>query len=403
MSARRVFRATLAVCACVALFADGCKGRKLEEPTQNMPNQTEGATALQAIHLTPEAIQTIGLQTEAARAQELTSRLVTTAVIKPNEYRIAHVSPRIPGKAVEVYAKLGDNVKKGTVLAELDSLELGTKKAELLRAEADLNVTRRNYDREKGLYAKQISSERDYLAAKGDFERSEAAYNEAREALRLLDLPDSAIARITWSGAGGRLSWFPLISPFGGTVIERHITVGEQIRPDETVLTIADLDVVWLLADIYEKDLGRVAVGDSVQVSVDSYSGEVFRGHIAYISNTVDSATRTASARVEIDNPDHRLHIGMFATARIALRPAPNERVAGVMVPIDSVQRVGTKSVVFVEQTLGAYFPREVALGNTSSNDAEIVSGLSAGERVVSKGSFYLKSILLRESIGGED
>jgi membrane fusion protein, heavy metal efflux system len=403
MILRPIFRTTVAVCACAALLAGGCKGRKLEEPTKNEAKPAEGGTALQPIHLTPEAIQTISLQTEPARAQELASQLVTTAVIKPNEYRIAHVSPRVPGKAVEVYAKLGDNVKKSTVLAELDSLELGAKKAALLRAEADLNVTRRSYNREKGLYAKQISSERDYLAAKGDFERSEAAYNEAREALRLLDLPDSDIARITWSGAGGRLSWFPLLSPFSGTVIERHITVGEQIRPDETVLTIADLDVVWLLADVYERDLGRVAVGDPVQVSVDSYPGEVFRGHIAYISNTVDHATRTASARVEIDNPDHRLRFGMFATARIALRPAPNERVAGVMVPIDAVQRVGTKSVVFVEQKPGTYLPRQVALGNTSSNDAEIVSGLSAGERVVTKGSFYLKSILLRESIGGED
>jgi cobalt-zinc-cadmium efflux system membrane fusion protein len=281
-------------------------------------------------------------------------------------------------------------------------LELGEKKAAFLRAETDLKISRRNYDREKTLYAKQISSERDYLAAQGDFERSQAAYNEAREALRLLDLPDSTIAQITWDGSGGRLSWFPLLSPFSGTVIERHITVGEQIRPDETALTIADLDVVWLLADIYEKDLARVAVGNLAQITVDTYPGEVFPGHVAYISNTVDPATRTASARVEIDNADHRLRTGMFANARIALRPLPNENTRGVLVSADAVQRIDGKPFVFVEQKSGTYIPREVSLGKLSSNDAEITSGVTIGDRVVITGAFYLKSALMKQEIGGE-
>jgi len=387
----------------VVLFLGGCKTGTSNTRVEENSRPTEAARGRQDIRLTSEAIKTIGLHTEPARARELERQLVTTASIKPNEYRLAHVSPRISGKAVEVYAKLGDNVKKGAVLAELDSLELGAKKAAFLRAEADLNVARRNYDREKALYAKQISSERDYLAAKGDFERSEAAYNEAREALRLLDLPDSAIARITWNDADGRLSWFPLVSPFSGTIIERHITVGEQIKPDETVLTIADLDVVWLLADIYEKDIARVAVRDPVQVTVDTFPGEAFHGRIAYLSNTVDPATRTASARVEIDNFDHRLRIGMFATARIALRAPPEQGTAAIAVPLDAVQRIGPKTVVFIEEKPGVYLPREVALAGSSANDAEISSGLAAGERVVTKGSFYLKSVLMKESIAGEE
>jgi len=403
MSTHPVLRTIVAVSVSAALLSGGCKTGKSGAPSQNNPPRPiEGAARLHPIHLGAEAIRTIGLQTEPARTQELTRQLVTTAVIKPNEYRIAHVSPRISGKAVEVYAKLGDNVKNGAVLAELDSLELGEKKAALLRAEADLKVARRNYQRENSLYAKQISSERDYLAAKGDFERSEAAYNEAREALRLLDLPDSAIARITWNNASGRLSWFPLLSPFSGTVIERHITVGEQIRPDQTVLTIADLSVVWLLADIYEKDLARVAVSDPVQISVDSYPGELFRGHIAYISNIVDPTTRTASARVEIENPDRRLRIGMFATARIALRPHLGER-AEVVVSAAAVQRAGDKFIVFIEQKPGVYLPRVISPGSNSDNAVEVRSGLAAGERVVTKGSFYLKSALLSGSIGGEE
>ncbi|HLK80808.1 MAG TPA: efflux RND transporter periplasmic adaptor subunit [Xanthobacteraceae bacterium] len=369
------------------------------------PNQesTAGQNSQSGLlHLSADAIKTIGLRSELTQAGELGEELTTTAVIKPDEYRMAHVSPRIPGKAVEVFAKLGDDVNKGQALADLDSLELGQQKAAFLRAKADLQVAERNYTREKNLYAKQISSERDYLAAKGEFERSEAAYRQSREALRLLDLPDSAIARITWGGAGNRLSLFPLLSPFSGTVIGRHLTVGEQVRPDETVFTIADLGTVWIGLAIYQRDLGRVAVGDSATVTVDAYPGESFRGKIAYISSSLDPATRTADARVEIENPRHRLRLGMFATARIALRPLGNQQRAAV-VPLSAVQRVGDKSMVFIERQPGTYLPREVSLGAASDNRVQVTSGLQPGDRVVTTGSFYLKSMLLGQSIQGED
>src|SRR6266851_1137919 len=160
MTPQRIVQA-VPPCIVLILAIGGCRAGK-SAPTEEKPVPAKRPAAL-LVRLGPDAIQTIGLQTAPVRVQELIRELATTAVIKPNEYRIAHVSPRIPGKAVEVYAKLGDDVGKGAVLAELDSLELGEKKAAFLRAETDLNVARRNYDRERALYAKQISSERDYL------------------------------------------------------------------------------------------------------------------------------------------------------------------------------------------------------------------------------------------------
>ena len=162
MTPQRIVQA-VPFCIVLVLAISGCRAGKPEAPTEEKPMTAKGPAALQLVRLGPDAIQTIGLQTAPVTVQELIRELATTAIIKPNEYRIAHVSPRIPGKAVEVYAKLGDDVGKGAVLAELDSLELGEKKAAFLRAETDLNVARRNYDRERALYAKQISSERDYL------------------------------------------------------------------------------------------------------------------------------------------------------------------------------------------------------------------------------------------------
>jgi cobalt-zinc-cadmium efflux system membrane fusion protein len=380
----------------------GCENRARRPANEESTASQNSKSGRDLLHLSADAIKTINLRSEPAEAGDLGEELTTTAVIKPDEYRMAHVSPRIPGKAVEVFAKLGDNVSKGQALADLDSLELGQQKAAFLRGKADLQVAERNYTREKNLYAKQISSERDYLAAKGEFERSEAAYRQSREALRLLDLPDSAIARISWGGADNRLSLFPLLSPFSGTVIGRHLTVGEQVRPDETVFTIADLDTVWIGVAIYQRDLGRVAVGDSAVVAVDAYPGEVFRGRIAYISNSLDPATRAADARVEIDNRQHRLRLGMFATAQIAPRPLGNQQRAAV-VPLSAVQRVGDKSMVFIEQQPGIYLPRQVSVGATSDNKMQVTSGLKPGDRVVTSGSFYLKSMLLRQSIKSED
>ena len=397
----RSLKVLLCLIAAVTVLG-GCQNHARRPPNQESSAGQNSKSGPEQLHLSADAIRTIGLRSELAQAGELGEELTTTAVIKPDEYRMAHVSPRIPGKAVEVFAKLGDDVKKGQALADLDSLELGQQKAAFLRAKADLQVAERNYTREKNLYAKQISSERDYLAAKGEFERSEAAYRQSREALRLLDLPDSTIARITWGGAGNWLSLFPLLSPFSGTVIGRHLTVGEQVRPDETVFTIADLDTVWIGVAIYQRDLGRVAVGDNAVVTVDAYPGEPFRGRIAYISNSLDPATRAADARVEIDNRRHRLRLGMFATAQIALRSLGNQQRAAV-VPLSAVQRVGDKSVVFIEQQPGTYLPRQVLVGATSNNKMQVTSGLQPGDRVVTSGSFYLKSMLLRQSIKNED
>ena len=146
---------------------------------------------------------------------------------------------------MDVPAKRGDVVKAGEVLAELDSIELGERKAAFLEAKVSLDVSRRNYQRESNLFKQQISSEKEYLEAKGTFERSEAAYRAASETLRLLGLSENEIDALTWNGGGRHaLSYFPLSSPFSGTVIARHITLGELVRPEDTPFTIADLSTV---------------------------------------------------------------------------------------------------------------------------------------------------------------
>jgi cobalt-zinc-cadmium efflux system membrane fusion protein len=353
------------------------------------------------VELSPKALAAIGLETIVAQKRALSDEIRATAVIKPNEYRMAHVSPRIPGKAIRVQALLGNVVAAGDILAELDSIALGEKKAAFLQARADLEVSRRNYQREKRLFERHISSEKEYLETKGAFERSEAAYRASREALRLVGLSDDEIKSVSWSSGDHPLSHFPLLAPFGGTVVEQHITIGELIEPDETPYTIADLSNVWVLLDIYEKDLARVHVGDDAGVSVEAYPGETFRGKVTYLSSLLDPATRTAQARVEIDNGDGRLRPGMFATSTLSGETGP--AVEQLVIPRDAVQQVHGKPVAFVEVQPGSYAMRELSLGRQAGPDVAVLAGVRAGERVVTEGAFYLKSIVLKEEVGEAD
>ncbi|MGH7818777.1 MAG: efflux RND transporter periplasmic adaptor subunit [Candidatus Binatia bacterium] len=407
MKSRQYCGALSAGLALVLVLLLGCTRAEPPEGEAESEHETHeeadhGHDEGEAIRLGKEAMRSISLETVAAGRQPVAEEVRSTAVVKPNDYRLAHVSPRISGKAIEVRALLGQKVSAGEVLAELDSLELGQRKADFLQARTNLDVGRRNYRREKRLFEQQISSEKEYLEAKGEFERSEAAYRSAREALRLVGLSDKEISRITWEGAKEPLSHFPLVAPFPGTIIERHITIGELIDAEDKPFTIADLASVWVLVDIYEADLGRVRVGDRARIVVDSYPQDAFEGEVTYLSEVVNPETRTAQARVEVPNPEQRLRPGMFA--RVAIRTSSRGSREALVVPRDAVQKVRGESVVFVaDEKSGTFLPREVSLGQAFGDFVEVVSGLREGEPVVTKGAFYLKSSLLKEEMAGHE
>lgn len=348
-----------------------------------------------------QALEGKTFQTALVERRALRDELQATATIKPNEYRLVHVSPRIEGRAIDIQVQLGDQVKPGQPLALLDSIELGQKKAALLQAMTNRDVDQRNFEREKRLFEQRISSEKEYLAAKGAYDKSVTAYRAAYEALRLIGLSDEEITKINWSEKGKPLSYFPLLAPQAGTLIERPFTRGELITPKDNAFTIVDLSTVWILLDIYEQHLAAVTVGSEVEIKVDAYPRETFHGKIVYLSYVLKPETRTVDARVEIPNPGLRLRPGMFARATLQLSNT-NMGQKVIVVPQDAIQQVDEKPVAFVEERPGTYTVRQVVIGRRSGTDAEVRSGLAEGERVVTEGSFYLKSILLKEQIAGD-
>ena len=353
------------------------------------------------LKLSPEALKTLNINTAPVELRALGGGIKTTAVIEPDQTRIAHVSPRIPGRVIEVKALLGDRVMKGQILAELDSIELGQAKADYLKAKANLQIARANYQREDRLYKKQISSEKEYLDAKGEFLRSEAEFNTARETLRLLGLTDKEINDLRWSGSEHPPSHFPLIAPFDGTVIEKHIVLGELIKPEDRPYTVADLSYLWIQLDIYEKDLRWINMGKDVDIKVDSYPEERFKGTVTYVSDILDESTRTAKARVEMLNADKKLKPGMFATAIISTPSIEAKEV--ISIPISAVQQIRGKPSVFIAEDQNGFELRELSLGTEYGEFIEVVAGLEPGEKVVTTGGFYLKSLLLKEEMGEGD
>lgn len=350
------------------------------------------------IKLASEALETLNIKTTQVKLRNLGGEIATTAVIEPDHTRIAHVSPRISGRAIDIKAFLGDHVKKDQILAELDSIELGQTKAEYLKSKANLEVARANYDREDRLFKKQISSEKEYLEAKGEFLRSQAQINAARETLRLLGLTDEEIGKLTWERAEHPSSHFPLVAPFTGTVVEQHIVLGEFIKPEDKPYTIADLTHLWIQLDIYEKDLAWVNTGKEVTIKVDTFPDVHFNGTVTYISDLLDESTRTAKARVEINNSDRKLKPGMFATAIISTPSTGMKEV--IAIPSSAIQKIRGKSSAFVAEDENSFELRKLELGKVSGEFVEVLSGLKSGDTVVTEGGFYFKSVLLKEELG---
>jgi len=374
------------------------QGHGPDEQGEEGQHESEGHS--EDITIAPEALEGQAFQTVVVERRLVRKGIQATANIKPNEYKLTHVSPRIEGKAVKVLAELGDLVKPGQTLAQLDSIELGSKKSAFRQAQTIMEVNKKNYEREKRLFDQQISSEKDYLDAQGAYQQNLAAYQAAFEALELVGLSHEDIQGIIQKKGGHHpLSSFSLTAPQAGTIIERHISPGELVTPRDKLFTIADLTTVWILLDIYEKDLAGVRVKADVRITVDAYPGETFRGAVVYLGNLVNPDSRTVEARVEIPNLEGRLRPGMFARSAISSSGSKGEPV--LVVPQDAIQHIEEQPVAFVEEQPGTYEKRTVTLGSEDHPYVEILTGLKEGERVVTTGSFYLKSVLLGEKLGG--
>ena len=338
------------------------------------------------VTLDTTAIRLGGIRVGAAEPV-MTIALPVTGTITYDANRVTHVGARTPGRVVALNVDLGRRVDAGQILVELESAEVGQLRAEAQRSEALLRIATENYNRERRLEERGISSRKELLEAEADVRRAEAELRSARDQLSVLGASH---------GTGGH---FDVGAPFAGTIVARNVSLGQMASDADTLFTIANLSRVWVELDIFERDLSRVKVGQAVSVSTEAFTNRTFPGRIVYLGDILDPAKRTVRARVEVVNGDGALRPGMFAKASIRVG---GEGVVAASVPQLAVQEFEGKRVVFIPGAKPGQFRAVPVEVGEAIEGARVVllSGLKAGDRVVIAGAFALRSELAKAEIG---
>jgi cobalt-zinc-cadmium efflux system membrane fusion protein len=341
--------------------------------------------------LAPAAQAKNPVKTAAAELTKLGGDIQVVGTVTFHEDHFAVVGPLVPGRISRVSAGVGDKVKRGQVIAEIESSDVGQARAELVSAKARFAAADANLKRETDLAEKKISSSREQELARAQWETERAGVRAAIMRLRAIGLSPADIEEAEKHDLGGRVQ---MRAPISGTVIERKVTLGQAVERATDAFNIADTSHVWVTLDLYEKDLSRVHVSQEVEMRTDARPGETFRGRVAFIVPVIDQTTRTAKVRLEFPNPNDVLHAGQLVTARILAdsKQAANEVLA---VPRSAIEQVEGKTVVFVKAG-DAFERRNVLVGTSGGEQIEIRKGLNAGEVVAVDGAFLLKSELLR-------
>jgi membrane fusion protein, heavy metal efflux system len=350
------------------------------------------------IHLTDEKLSSAGLDIQTVSYGEFRIHRDFPGAVVPNQHALAELTALVRGRVVEVYVDLGEQVKKGDLLAILYSEELSMAQSAYLKAKARLYVAERSYERARYLLAEKVIALAEAQKRKGEMLTMRAEERETHDRLQLYGMSDEQIRQLERENAGR--SSVPIMAPFDGRVIARNLTKGEVVETTEKLFTIADLSEVWVLASIPEKDIRYIhpddsSVNQSVEVLVNAYPDQTFHGHITYRGDVLDPVTRTMNLRLEIANPEYKLKPEMFATVRVYSEPEPNI----LAIPEAAVQRDRDRRFVFVRRDAESFEARDVTLGESNGRNVKILSGLHEGEQVVAKGAFVLKSELLGEQL----
>lgn len=324
--------------------------------------------------------------------EDVDGGVVTSGRITFDDLRVAHVFSPVTGRVVRIAAEPGAHVRKGALLAVIESPDVGSAFADLAKASADLFAAEADYVRQHSLFVAHAASQRDYEAALDAFEHAKAERSRAAEKARLLR---------RGGAADGVTQEYRLTAPIDGEVMMRALSPGVEIVGQYSqggaaeLFTIGQLDSVWVVSDVFEVDLARVKRGSRVTVRVVTYPGRIFEGVVDWISNQLDPATRTAKVRCVLANPERLLKAEMYATVTIGVA----ERRA-LAIPRAAVVRLGDQTVVFVDvgtTPIGRerFERRPVAVDEDEGGDyLPVTHGLARGERVVIQGAGLLSGML---------
>jgi membrane fusion protein, heavy metal efflux system len=318
------------------------------------------------------------VETTTVHTQQVTNQLLLSAKVMANPTSVVHIFPPISGRVVELKVLPGQEVSKGQQIGMLQSSDAAQTRADFEKAKIESARADLQLNRAKELLQHEVLAQRDYddLKAMDDADHSEL--ERARQALRILGFSENDSS-----------DTIPIRSPISGAVLDVGTATGELQRSLDNanaIATIADISSVWVVGDLYPRDLASVRVGQPVDVSVTGYPDQVFHGVVSNISDAVDPTSLTLKVRVVLANPQHKLKPAMFATIAVT-----NQKGTAIVVPSTAVIQNGKEAFVFVETSQGKYARRVVTLGATHDTTDEITHGLEDGDKIVTSGAELLR------------
>jgi RND family efflux transporter MFP subunit len=381
-------------------------GRPVPAPAgEAVPSPATGTTpgpGELVITLSLDRLENAGIKIETVSEQTGASAgtaggLRTTGTVSSNAYKEVPIFPIAGGIIRQINVELGSKINRGQTLATIFSSELADAQAAYLKVLAEVEEHHQHHRRETELVEIGAASREELEQATTMYKTAQANLASARERLMLLGLNEKQIDTLHNTQKPPK----PLIdvaSPTSGTLIARSVNVGEVVMQGKEMFRIADLSTVWVLAQVYERDFQAVNVGTRAVITTTAYPGRTFNGRVSYIDPRVDLQTRTAQVRIELANPREMLRLGMFVDVNFGgAAPAQASGQPVPAVPSAALQTIGAKRVVYVAaDRQGSFVQREVSVGPQVNGLVTIYSGVSAGERVATEGSFLLRAESLK-------
>ena len=343
----------------------GCGAEKQDE-------SAEAAAADSVIRVPGSSLSSGNVRVETLGEIPLADTVVVNGQIQPKPLNVAHISTRVSGTIQSVQTVIGDHVAKGRVLATLYSPEFSAAEGDYLLAHGRTQT------------------------ATGDASEFRNVARSARQRLELLGAGTEDLDRLDRTHEA--IPYLPLRSPISGVVTEVEAATGRQVPAGTDLFGIVDLREVWAVVDAYERDLGRLHVGQAAMLNTTAFPNIAFRGRVVSLEGSIKEATRTLDVRLEVGNPDHKLRPGMFVSARIAT----GSTRSALVVDEAAIQSEGDSKVAYVALTDSTFVVRPVEVRSLGGNRAEILSGLRAGERIATRGGFLLKSQASKSQLGEE-
>lgn len=325
------------------------------------------------------------IKVEAVKEKTLNETLRVTGKVSVNDTAVAKIGSNVTGRLLKIQAILGQDVKKGEVLAILNSTELGTAQMNYLKAMSDANLKQRAVERAQVLIQADVIATAELQKRESERDQAEIEKEAAADQLRVIGMSAQDIQKLARTRKIHSVS--PIISTVNGTIIERKVTEGQVVQPSDLLYTVADLDHVWVVAEVPEQQAEFVHEGDLVEAEIPALNNAKFEGKLIFVGDTVNPETRTVTVRMDILNLKHELKPAMLANMLIQGKPKTIP-----VVPASAVIRENNKDYVFVILANGQYRLREVTLDSPIDDMRRIRSGLKVSEKIVIDGAFHLNN-----------